>query len=77
MCKLKAHSMSVSIYLHVCIYNLTPLMHTYDFPQSLRVAQFPQELITYGGNGAVFQNWAQFHVTLRLLARMNEKQTLR
>lgn len=41
------------------------------------VAQFPQELITYGGNGAVFQNWAQFHITIRLLATMNERQTLR
>jgi urocanate hydratase len=40
------------------------------------VAQFPQELITYGGNGAVFQNWAQFHITARLLAKMTEKQTL-
>jgi urocanate hydratase len=32
-----------------------------------RVAQFPQELITYGSNGAVFSNWAQFHITLRFL----------
>ena len=40
------------------------------------VAQFPQELITYGGNGAVFSNWAQFHITLRMMARMSNRQTL-
>lgn len=40
------------------------------------VAQFPQELITYGGNGAVFSNWAQFHITVRLLARMSTSQCL-
>jgi urocanate hydratase len=40
------------------------------------VAQFPQELITYGGNGAVFGNWAQFHITTRLLARMHAGQSL-
>jgi urocanate hydratase len=40
------------------------------------VAQFPHELITYGGNGAVFQNWAQYRLTLQYLARMTEEQTL-
>jgi len=40
------------------------------------VAQHPQELITYGGNGAVFQNWAQYLLTLRYLATMTEEQTL-
>jgi urocanate hydratase len=40
------------------------------------VAQHPHELITYGGNGAVFQNWAQYLLTMKYLAEMNEEQTL-
>ena len=40
------------------------------------VAQFPHELITYGGNGAVFQNWAQYHITMEYLSQMSEDQTL-
>jgi urocanate hydratase len=40
------------------------------------VAQFPEELITYGGNGAVFQNWAQYRLTMAYLARMTDHQTL-
>ena len=40
------------------------------------VAQHPHELITYGGNGAVFQNWAQYLVTMKYLAFMTDKQTL-
>ena len=40
------------------------------------VAQHPYELITYGGNGAVFQNWAQYLLTMQYLATMNQEQTL-
>ncbi len=40
------------------------------------VAQHPEELITYGGNGAVFQNWAQYLLTMQFLATMNDNQTL-
>ncbi|WP_378188038.1 urocanate hydratase [Aquimarina sp. W85] len=40
------------------------------------VAQHPLELITYGGNGAVFQNWAQYLLTMQYLATMNDEQTL-
>jgi urocanate hydratase len=40
------------------------------------VAQHPQELITYGGNGAVFQNWAQYIVTMKYLSEMSDTQTL-
>jgi len=40
------------------------------------VAQHPQELITYGGNGAVFQNWAQYLLTMKYLSEMTNKQTL-
>ncbi|NQX81924.1 MAG: urocanate hydratase [Flavobacteriaceae bacterium] len=41
-----------------------------------KVAQHPEELITYGGNGAVFQNWAQYLLTMQYLAIMTDKQTL-
>tara|TARA_B100000029_G_scaffold20561_1_gene20797 strand:+ start:12281 stop:14296 length:2016 start_codon:yes stop_codon:yes gene_type:complete len=40
------------------------------------VAQFPHELITYGANGAVFQNWAQYLLTMEYLSKMSEEQTL-
>ena len=40
------------------------------------VAQHPHELITYGGNGAVFQNWAQYRLTMKYLSEMTDKQTL-
>ena len=41
-----------------------------------RVAQHPHELITYGGNGAVFQNWAQYRLVMQYLATMTDEQTL-
>ena len=41
-----------------------------------RVAQHPHELIIYGGNGAIFQNWAQYRLTMQYLATMTEEQTL-
>ncbi|HAM09100.1 MAG TPA: urocanate hydratase [Bacteroidales bacterium] len=40
------------------------------------VAQHPHELITYGGNGAVFQNWAQYRITMKYLLEMTDEQTL-
>ncbi len=40
------------------------------------VAQYPHELITYGGNGSVFQNWAQYLIVMKYLSEMNENQTL-
>ena len=40
------------------------------------VAQHPHELITYGGNGGVFSNWAQYRLTMKYLAEMNNEQTL-
>ena len=40
------------------------------------VAQHPHELITYGGNGAVFQNWAQYRLTMQYLSQMTDEQTL-
>lgn len=41
-----------------------------------KVAQHPHELITYGGNGAVFQNWAQYLLTMQYLSEMTDRQTL-
>lgn len=41
-----------------------------------RVAQFPHHLVTYGGNGSVFQNWAQYHLVMHYLSQMTEEQTL-
>ena len=41
-----------------------------------RVAQHPHELITYGGNGAVFQNWAQYRLEMKYLSEMTDEQTL-
>jgi urocanate hydratase len=40
------------------------------------VAQFPHELVTYGGNGTVFQNWAQYQIAMRYLSEMSDEQTL-
>jgi len=41
-----------------------------------KVAQYPHEMITYGGNGAVFQNWAQYLITMEYLSNMDDDQTL-
>ncbi|XP_067001642.2 urocanate hydratase [Anabrus simplex] len=41
-----------------------------------RVAQFPEELVTYGGNGQVFSNWAQFWLVMQYLSQMDDHQTL-
>uniref|UniRef100_A0AAR2LFW2 urocanate hydratase n=1 Tax=Pygocentrus nattereri TaxID=42514 RepID=A0AAR2LFW2_PYGNA len=51
--------------MHMIMNNLDPA-----------VAQFPQELVTYGGNGQVFSNWAQFRLVLHYLSTMSEEQTL-
>ncbi|KAG9332537.1 hypothetical protein JZ751_014635 [Albula glossodonta] len=51
--------------MHMIMNNLDPV-----------VAQFPQELVTYGGNGQVFSNWAQFWLVLHYLSEMTEEQTL-
>jgi len=40
------------------------------------VAQYPFELITYGSNGAVFQNWVQYRLTMKFLSEMENNQTL-
>lgn len=40
------------------------------------VAQFPHELVTYGGNGSVFSNWLQYHLVMKYLSDLSETQTL-
>jgi urocanate hydratase len=52
------------------------IMHMIQNNLDNAVAQHPHELITYGGNGAVFQNWAQYLLTMQYLAQMTENQTL-
>jgi urocanate hydratase len=52
------------------------IMHMLSNNLDYAVAQHPHELITYGGNGAVFQNWAQYLLTMKYLATMTEEQTL-
>jgi urocanate hydratase len=52
------------------------IMHMLSNNLDHAVAQHPDELITYGGNGAVFQNWAQYRLTMQYLATMTERQTL-
>ena len=52
------------------------IMHMLSNNLDYAVAQHPHELITYGGNGSVFQNWAQYLLTMRYLATMTDEQTL-
>ncbi len=52
------------------------IMHMIQNNLDDAVAQHPHELITYGGNGGVFQNWAQYLLTMQLLAQMTDEQTL-
>ncbi len=52
------------------------IMHMISNNLDYAVAQHPHELITYGGNGAVFQNWAQYLLTMKYLATMSNEQTL-
>ena len=52
------------------------IMHMIQNNLDHEIAQHPEELITYGGNGAVFQNWAQYLLTMQYLSEMNDEQTL-
>ena len=52
------------------------IMHMIQNNLDYAVAQHPHELITYGGNGAVFQNWAQYLLAMKYLSEMTEEQTL-
>ena len=70
-------------YGRIYMYRLRPDYKIYarsidDFPNNLdmAVAQHPHELIVYGGNGAAFQNWAQYRLTMQYLSQMTDEQTL-
>ncbi|WP_294822666.1 urocanate hydratase [uncultured Flavobacterium sp.] len=52
------------------------IMHMIQNNLDYAVAQHPHELITYGGNGAVFSNWAQYRLTMKYLSEMTDEQTL-
>src|SRR5699024_2146771 len=52
------------------------IMHMIQNNLDYKVAQHPHELITYGGNGAVFQNWAQYLLAMQYLSEMTDEQTL-
>ncbi|KAK7101954.1 urocanate hydratase-like [Littorina saxatilis] len=60
-----ARSRQAAAIMHMIMNNLDP-----------RVAQFPHELVTYGGNGQAFSNWAQFLLVMHYLSEMSEEQTL-
>lgn len=60
-----AKTVKAAAVMHMIMNNLDP-----------HVAQFPQELVTYGGNGQVFSNWAQFWLVMHYLSEMSDAQTL-
>ncbi len=73
--KYKIHARSIDEFPHRCR-QAAAIMLMLSNNLDYAVAQHPHELITYGGNGAVFQNWAQYRLTMQYLAEMTEEQTL-
>lgn len=71
----KMHARPINEYPHKCL-QAAAIMLMIQNNLDARVAQHPHELITYGGNGAVFQNWAQYLLTMKYLATMTDEQTL-
>jgi urocanate hydratase len=71
----KIHSRSIDEFPAKCV-QAAAIMLMLSNNLDYAVAQHPHELITYGGNGAVFQNWAQYLLTMKYLAEMTEEQTL-
>ena len=69
------HARPIEAYPHQCI-EAAAIMLMIHNNLDPAVAQHPEELITYGGNGAVFQNWAQYLLTMKYLAEMTSEQTL-
>jgi urocanate hydratase len=69
------HARSVNVYPHKSL-QAAAIMLMIQNNLDPAVAQHPHELITYGGNGAVFQNWAQYLLTMKYLATMTDEQTL-
>ncbi len=71
----KMYARPISLYPGKCE-QAKAIMHMIQNNLNVEVAQHPHELITYGGNGAVFQNWAQYLLVMKYLTEMNDKQTL-
>jgi len=71
----KIFARPINEFPHQCI-QAAAIMHMLSNNLDYAVAQHPHELITYGGNGAVFQNWAQYLLTMKYLATMTDEQTL-
>jgi urocanate hydratase len=71
----KIHARPIGEYPHKSK-QAAAIMHMLSNNLDYAVAQHPHELITYGGNGAVFQNWAQYLLTMQYLATMTDEQTL-
>jgi len=71
----KIYARPINEYPHKCK-QAAAIMHMLSNNLDYAVAQHPHELITYGGNGAVFQNWAQYLLTMQYLANMTDEQTL-
>jgi urocanate hydratase len=71
----KMHARPISEYPHRSV-KAAAMMMMIQNNLDEAVAQHPHELITYGGNGAVFQNWAQYRLTMKYLAEMTDEQTL-
>jgi urocanate hydratase len=71
----KIFARPISDYPHQSI-QAAAIMHMLSNNLDYAVAQHPHELITYGGNGSVFQNWAQYLLTMQYLANMTDEQTL-
>eukprot|EP00126_Sphaerothecum_destruens_P002196 Sdes_comp15639_c0_seq1m4640 len=70
---MKAHP--IKMYPAKCL-QAAAIMHMIQNNLDPEVAQFPNELITYGGNGSVFSNWAQYHLVMKYLSDLTETQTL-
>lgn len=71
----KIYARPINDYPGKCI-QAKAIMHMLSNNLDYAVAQHPHELITYGGNGAVFQNWAQYLITMQYLSIMTDDQTL-
>lgn len=71
----KIYARPINDYPHKSI-QAAAIMHMLSNNLDYAVAQHPHELITYGGNGSVFQNWAQYLLTMQYLANMTDEQTL-
>lgn len=71
----RMHARHINDYPHKSL-QAAAIMLMIDNNLDYAVAQHPHELVTYGGNGAVFQNWAQYRLAMKYLSEMTDEQTL-